>query len=203
MRSLTLPAGLAAMLALAGPLPAQDPPPDFTGRWRWDQSQSRGVASGAPQIAPTRATRNSTRPGSTERGRGATPGIESTVPGAQREGTEQTQEIRVNNGVLEINQVTNGVRERFRFNLAGTEVENDFFPPRAPEAVKLRTTSRWEGPVLVTEGSGSQRTQAGTILVTVTERRSLGEDGRTMVVEQSIVSTGGRPLERRLVYVRQ
>ncbi len=202
MRTLPLLAAALAVAAVSSPVVAQDPP-DFTGRWKWDQSQSSGMASGAPQIAQTRATENTRRRGSTERGRGATPGIQAAVPGAQREGVEQTLNIRMDGGALRIDQVTNDVRETLRFKLDGSESENDFYPPRSREGFKVKTTSRWEGGQLITEGSGRSDTGQGPVVYTVSEKRYLSEDGQLMIVEQSLQATGVRPVVRKLVYVRQ
>jgi len=150
-----------------------------------------------------RATQNSRRPGDASAGRlGGTPGIAAVVPGQGRQGIERTVTIKDNRGVLEMDITTNGIKEGLKFKLDGSESQNDFFPPRAQQPVKLKTTSRWDGSVLVTEGAGVQETPNGNLLFTFTEKRSLSEDGTTMTVEQSIASTGGRPVERKLVYVK-
>lgn len=199
-----LPALLAtAVLASAVPgLAAQDPP-DFSGKWKYDAALSEGPVTAPPQLRQMAATRNSRRPGDASAGRlGGTPGIAPVVPGQSRQGIERAATIKVNRGVLEMDITTNGVKESLKFKLDGTESQNDFFPPRAQSPVKLKTTSRWEGAVLITDGTGVQESERGDLLYTFTERRSLSEDGTQMIVEQSIASTGGRPVERKLVYVK-
>jgi hypothetical protein len=202
MRALSILVAGLAIAVVPAVVDAQDSP-DFSGKWKFDQSLSQGAVTPPPQLRQMRATQNSRRPGDVSAGRmGGTPGIAPVVPGQSREGTERTATLKVNRGVLEMSITTNGISESLKFKLDGTESENDFFPPRAQSAVKLKTTSRWEGAQLVTEGSGVQETEAGRVIYTFSEKRYLNEDGTQMIVEQSIASTGSRPVERKLVYVK-
>jgi hypothetical protein len=202
MRALTILVAGLAIAAIPAAVVAQDSP-DFAGKWKYDQAQSTGPVTGPPQLRQMRATQNSRRPGDVSAGRlGGTPGIAPVVPGQSREGTERTATIKMNRGVLEMDITTNGVKEGLKFKLDGSESQNDFFPPRAQTPVKLTTTSRWEGAQLITEGTGIQESQTGRLLFTFSEKRYLSEDGTQMIVEQSIASTGGRPVERKLVYVK-
>lgn len=202
MRALPFLLAAATMAAAAPTLSAQTPP-DFSGKWKYDAALSEGPVTPPPQLRQMRATQNSRRPGDASAGRlGGTPGIAPVVPGQGRQGVEQTLSIKIDKGVLQLDQTTNGIKEGFKFKLDGSESENDFFAPRSQTPAKLKTTSRWEGTQLITEGSGSAETENGIILVTFSEKRYLSEDGSQMIAEQSIASTGGRPVTRKLVYVR-
>ena len=190
MRALPfLLAGLALATTSASAV-AQDQP-DFSGKWKYDAEQSEGPVTAPPQLRQMAATRNSRRPGDASAGRlGGTPGIAPVVPGQGRQGVEQTISIKVDKGVLQLDQTTNGIKEGFKFKLDGSESENDFFPPRSQTAAKLKTTSRWEGAQLITEGSGSANTDNGVVLVTFSEKRYLSEDGSIGVVLGEIYLVG-------------
>ncbi|MCL4867295.1 MAG: hypothetical protein KJZ47_15485 [Gemmatimonadales bacterium] len=201
MRALTC---LLAGLALAAvPVASAQDHPDFSGKWKYDAQLSEGPVTPPPQLRQMRPTQNSRRPGDASAGRlGGTPGIAPVVPGQGRQGVEQTLTIKIDKGVLQLDQTTNGIKEGFKFKLDGSESENDFFAPRSQTPARLKTTSRWEGAQLITEGSGSANTDNGVVLVTFSEKRYLSEDGSQMIAEQSIATTGGRPVTRKLVYVK-
>jgi len=204
MRALPVLLATAALFVVPSPAPAQDHP-DLTGKWKFDPTQSSGTVTPPPRIGRVQPTRNSPRRGSTTRGRGATPTIEDAVPSTEPDELEQELSIKFDKdkGILQVEQVTNGIKETFRYPVDGAEQENEYYFPRAQQAVKLKTTTRWDGPKLVTEASGSARTDQGTVLYTASETRYLGPEGTTLVVESQVSTTGGRAVQRRLVYVKQ
>ena len=200
-RSVTV---LVAMLALSSStaLFAQDHP-DFSGTWKFDLTQSSGPVIPPPAEVSGRASapRKNARPGAAV---GRTPvndpdsraGLQPSRPGP----ATQTLEINLKGDNLKIDQTTNDIKEKFSFKLDGSENKNSYYVSGVP--VEVKSTARWDGPNLVIDGSGIEKTSNGTIVTSITQTISLSEDGGTLTIDHVMQSTRGR-VRRVYVYTKQ
>ena len=113
--------------------------------------------------------------------------------GGGQGGRGATLVIAQTNDVLTIEQQADGGGRTVSYNLDGSESTNA--GPRGEQT----TTSRWDGEVLLTEGTMRASTPRGDFSMELIERRTLSSDGRTMTVE-STRSTPRGDVTARLVY---
>jgi hypothetical protein len=67
---------------------------------------------------------------------------------------------------------------------------------------EMKSTSRWDGDKLVTDGSATMETPNGPRTITTSEVRSLSKDGKTMTVSTTTESPMGTRT-RKTVFERQ
>jgi hypothetical protein len=63
---------------------------------------------------------------------------------------------------------------------------------------EMKSTSRWDGATLVTDGSATMDTPNGTRTITTTEVRSLSDDGKTLTVTTTSESPMGKRTNKRV-----
>ena len=189
--------------------------PDFTGKWQFDLSRSSAPVTPPPTMRPNgqgsripfivgRAPSDgsgSAPPNRTvEQTRPNDPNSEGGLyPGARNE-VEQTLDLTLGDGTLKIEQITNGIKEKFAFKLDGSESKNQHYVGGAKVAVKAH--AQWDGTALVIDGSGVQKTDRGSATVTITQRFTLSEDGATLTIDDVVQSDSGK-IRRVFVYTRQ
>lgn len=204
MRRIAIGAGLVLVAALGRPAEAQDPG-IFEGKWKLEMERSLGQVAPPPARQPARpaGTRPRARPGRVSGS--APPPAAANIPTGSGRPFEQTLTVKVDKGVLQIEQVTGGTKETFKYQLDGTPSRNRHYLPPLPETTDVTSTSRWDGPRLVTEGELEYEFEetGETVKIHASETRYLTDEGATMVVE-TLVRIAGRPdVARRLVYSRQ
>jgi len=198
MRLTTLTAGTVLVAALAMPAAAQDPT-GFLGKWKLDPVRSIGQVFAPPVNRPTPP------PGSRPRARrgGSPANSPPAVRSAAQSPVEQTLSVKLDKGVLQVDQETGGSKQTVKYAMDGSETTiRQYLPPlEAPEEFKV--TARWDGAKLVVEGTGEAEILESPVQVRVTETRWTEENGTIMIVE-SLVQIPGRPnTARRLVYIRE
>ena len=100
------------------------------------------------------------------------------------------------NDVLTIDQWSDGGARTLHYRLDGQASTNP--GPRGD----VTTSSRWDGALIVTEGSQQVSTQLGELSIGLVDRRSLSADGRTMTIE-STRSTPRGDIQITLVYTKE
>ena len=110
-------------------------------------------------------------------------------------GAADTLVIMQTADVLAVERQSDRGSSTVRYRLDGTASTNP-----GPRGV-LTTTSRWEGTLILTEGSQQVSTPRGEFSIDLVERRSLSADGRTMTVESTRTTPRG-DLAMTLVYTK-
>lgn len=170
-----LAAGLVVALTFGAASTGVAQPPDFSGTWNLDRDASEFPQPGAfPGRGGGRGGFGGGRGGFGGGGGGgrgfAGPG------GGGLGGAAESLVITQTGETLTIDQWSSRGARTLHYRLDGQPSTNP--GPRG----EVTTTSRWDGALIVTEGSQEVSTPRGDFSIDLVERRSLSADGRTMTV---------------------
>ena len=177
---------------LAATLVSAQSRPDLSGTWLPDPSKASagGVGTGGGMVAVAR-----TGAGGGTGGGGATAtsggggGMMRMSGGGGAGGAVETV-VTQSASSLTIERIMGPVTQTYIHTFDGTENVN------VNGRVTMKTKSRWEGASLVTEGTSHVSTDAGDVVTSVREVRSLDADG-ALVLETERVSDDRRALSKQ------
>lgn len=175
---------------LAATLVSAQSRPDLSGTWLPDPSKASagGVGTGGGMVAIARTGGGGTGGGgATATGSGG--GMVRMSGGGGAGGAVETV-VTQSATSLTIERIMGPVTQTYVHTFDGAENLN------ANGRVTTRTKSRWEGASLVTEGTSHVSTDAGEVVTSVREVRSLDPDG-ALVLETERVSDDRRALSKQ------
>jgi hypothetical protein len=173
-------------------------PPDFSGIWTLESYRGNIGAAGAGGASA--AGGGGTRAGGAGRSmtvggaRVGGGGNAMSAGGARPAPSEIT--VRQTGGALTIAYAQGDATRQIVYTLGGAESVN------VSGSVTLKTTSRWDGVKLLTEGTQSVATSQGAVTATFKEVRFLEADG-TMVIETTRQPEGNQATTSRQVYAKK